>query len=90
MVKSGEPTAVTVTLQPEITAEVERVAEEEGCTKSELLELALNKYLSDRRWQKMLRENEANARKLGIFPEDVQRFVYEVRDENRRNAENGP
>ena len=90
MVESGEPTAVTVTLQPEVTAEVERVAEEEGCTKSELLELALNKYLSDRRWQRMLRENEANARKLGIFPEDVQRFVYEVRDENRRNTENGP
>ena len=90
MAKSGEPTVVTVTLQPAVTAEVERVAEEEGCTKSELLELALNKYLSDRRWQKMLRENEANARKLGIFPEDVQRFVYEVRDENRRNTENGP
>ncbi len=86
MVKPGKPTAVTVTLQPDVTAEVERVAEEEGCTKSELLQLALNKYLSDRRWEKMFRENEANARKLGIFPEDVQRFVYDIRDERRPDS----
>ena len=84
MVKSGEPTAVTVTLQPEITAEVEKVAEEEGFTKSELLELALSKYLSDRRWEKMLRESEEMARERSITPDDVERLIDEYREEVRR------
>ncbi len=90
MVEHTKPTTITVTLLPELAAAAEKAAVEEGWTKSELLQTALKKYLSDRRWEKMLLENQANAHELGIFPEDVQRFVYEIRDENRWNVENGP
>ena len=89
-VNPEEPAAMAFDLPPDLANELERAVQEEGWDKSDLARKALKKYLYDHRWEKMLRQNRKRARELDIYPEDVQRLIYEVRDENRRNAQNSP
>ena len=73
-----------LSLSPEMTAQLEEAALEEGCTKSELLHEALRKYLSDRHWRKITSYGQRRARELGITPEDVERLVDEYRSESKQ------
>ena len=79
-----ESGGATVSLSPEMTAQLEEAALEEGWTKSELLHEALRKYLSDRRWYRILRESQEIAKEHGIAPDDVERLIDEHREEVRR------
>ena len=77
---------ITVTLLPEIAAEAEKAAVEEGWTKSELLQEALKKYLRDRQWNRITSYGQRRSKELGITPDDVERLVDGHRAETRRQA----
>lgn len=78
---------ITFSLPPEMAAQVEKVMQAEGRTRSELLREALRRYLQERQeWQRLLRYGQRRARELGITPDDVERLVDEVRSEKARRA----
>lgn len=74
---------LTVSLPPQLFEEVERLAEQEQKTKSELFRDMLRVYedfLDERRWRRMHRRGAESARKLGVKTEaDIERLVHEAR-----------
>lgn len=60
--------------------ELERVAQEENRTKSEVVREALRRYIEARKWKKLQEEMATRAQQLGITNEaDVEQLVDEVR-----------
>ena len=74
-------TTVTFSLPPELAERVDRLVEDEGRTRSEVVREALRRYIDDSEWQRLLDYGERRARELGIGPEDVERLVDEYRAE---------
>jgi metal-responsive CopG/Arc/MetJ family transcriptional regulator len=74
---------LTVSLPPQLFEEVERLAEQEQKTKSELFRDMLRVYedfLDERRWRRVRRRGAESARKLGVTTEaDIERLVHEAR-----------
>lgn len=74
---------LTVSLPPRLYEEVERLAEQEQKTKSELFRDMVRVYedfLDERRWHRVRRRGEESARNLGVKTEaDVERLVHEAR-----------
>jgi len=62
----------TISLPMGLARDAERVANEEGRSKSELVREALRLYIEERRWRTPQRETAARARTLGLrSKEDV-------------------
>ncbi len=59
--------------------EAERVARQEGRTKSELFREALRRYVDERRWRELQRYGASWARRLGKTQADVGRAGQEYR-----------
>lgn len=74
-------TTVTFSLPREMAERVDRLVEDEGRTRSEVVREALRRYIDDCEWQRLLDYGERRARELGIGPEDVERLVDEYRAE---------
>ena len=70
---------LSLSLPPELLREVERVAKQEGRTKSELFREALRRYVEERRWRGLQRYGASRARRLGLSQADVERAVQEFR-----------
>lgn len=71
---------VTVTLPPKLFRLAERIAEEEGRTRSELFREALRKYVWDRSWKRLQNLGAEKARELGITSDaDIERLIDEGR-----------
>ena len=70
---------LSLSLPPELLREVERVAKQEGRTKSELFREALRRYVEERRWRGLQRYGASRARRLGLNQADVERAVQEFR-----------
>lgn len=74
---------LTVSLPPQLYEEVERIAEQEHKTKSELFRDMLRVYedfLDERRWRRLRRTGAESASKLGVKTEaDIERLVHEAR-----------
>jgi metal-responsive CopG/Arc/MetJ family transcriptional regulator len=74
---------LTVSLPPQLYEEVERIAEQENKTKSELFRDMLRVYedfLDERRWTRLRRSGAESAEKLGVKTEaDIERLVHEAR-----------
>lgn len=74
---------LTVSLPPQIYREVERLANEEGKTKSELFRDMINiyeDYLNEKRWRRLRRLGNETAKKLNITSEeDIEKLVHEAR-----------
>jgi metal-responsive CopG/Arc/MetJ family transcriptional regulator len=74
---------LTVSLPPQLYDEVERIAEQEQKTKSELFRdmlLIYKDFLDDRRWRRLRRTGTESAKKLGVKTEaDIERLVHEAR-----------
>lgn len=66
---------VTITLTPKLFRLAERIAREEGRTRSELLREALRKYVWERSWAKLQRLGSQKAKQLGLREEDVERMI---------------
>jgi hypothetical protein len=74
----------TLTLPPALAAEVEAAAAEESRPAAEVLRDAVERYLRERRWQKLFAYGEARARELGLSEEDVPRLIAEYRRDRRQ------
>ena len=70
---------LSLSLPPDLVREAERVAKQEGRTKSELFREALRRYVEERRWRGLQRYGANRARKLGMTEVDVERSVQEFR-----------
>ncbi len=57
---------LSLSLPPELLREAERVARNEGRTKSELFREALRRYIQERRWAELRRYGAQRVRKLGM------------------------
>jgi CopG family transcriptional regulator / antitoxin EndoAI len=70
---------LSVSLPPALVREAERVAKQEGRTKSELFREALRRYVEERRWRGLQRYGANRARRLGMTEATVEHVVQEFR-----------
>ena len=70
---------LSLSLPPDLVREAERVAKEEGRTKSELFREAFRRYVEERRWRALQRYGAGRARKVGMTDGDVDRVIQEFR-----------
>jgi CopG family transcriptional regulator/antitoxin EndoAI len=77
---------ITISLPPEMAAQVEEIMKQEGRTKSELMREALRRYMLAREWRGLARYGQRRAEELGITPDDVERLIDESRAEQRKEA----
>ena len=73
--KKAGPTS----LPSDLIREADRVARQEGRTKTEILREALRRYVAERRWRGLQRYGADRARKVGLTEADVERSVQEFR-----------
>lgn len=78
---------VNMSLPPETSEEVNKLARQKGLSRSELLRQALKEYVaSEKRWQQIRRWGEKAAKKLRIKDEeDVNRLIHEFRREQSKS-----
>jgi len=75
---------VTISLAPDVAAEVDRLAQVEGRTRSELLREAFRQYLERRqRWDRLFSAGERAAAKHGMTEETVRAAVKRRRQARR-------
>lgn len=72
-------TKVSLSLPEELARQAERVAKREGRTRSELLREALKLYLVESRWRELRKYGAAQAGRLGLAEDDVERLIREYR-----------
>jgi metal-responsive CopG/Arc/MetJ family transcriptional regulator len=72
------------TIPPSLLAEIQAVADEERRTVTELLRQAVEHYLENRRWQRLIASGQEQARSLGLTEADVPRLIAEYREEKRQ------
>ena len=70
-------------IPPRLLTEAETLAQAEHITVDEFVQDAMERRLKERRRQKLYAYGEAQASKLGIREEDVERIVDEFRQEER-------
>lgn len=71
----------TVRIPSSLFAEIQAEADEERRTSDELVRDALERYLKDRRWQRLLAYGREQARSLGLTDADVPRLIEQYRRE---------
>jgi len=74
----------SVSMPPSLLAEVQAAAREEHREADELVRDAVQRYLKDRRWQRLIAYGHEQARKLGLTEQDVPRLIAEYREEKRQ------
>jgi CopG family transcriptional regulator / antitoxin EndoAI len=70
---------LSLSIPPDLLREAERIAKQEGRTKSELFREALRHYVEERRWRTLQRYGAGRARRLGLMERDVDRAIQEFR-----------
>jgi len=70
---------VSLSLPPDLAREVERVAKQEGRTKSELFREAFRRYVEDRQWRALQRYGRGRVQSRGLSEADVERTVRDYR-----------
>ena len=73
----------SVKMPSSLLAEVQAAANEEHRSPDELVREAIERYLRDRRWQRLLAYGEQQARSLGLTDADVPRLIEEYRQEHQ-------
>jgi len=69
----------SLSLPSDLVQEAERLAKQEGRTKTEVLREALRRYGEERRWRGLQRYGAGRARKVGVREANVERAVQEFR-----------
>jgi hypothetical protein len=69
-----------------LLAEVQAAADEEHHPAGEVLREALERYLRERRWQKIFACGDERAGALGLAEADIPRLIAEYRREHREIA----
>lgn len=66
---------ITISIPPEMEAQIKALMRLEGRTRSELLREALRRYMRDREWRDLLRYGQGRAREAGINEEEIEDIV---------------
>ena len=66
---------ITISIPPEMEAQIEEMMRLEGRTRSELLREALRRYVRDREWRELLRYGQGKAREAGVTEEEIEDIV---------------
>ena len=82
--KTGDESQ-SVKMPSSLLAEIQAAADEEHRTRDELVREAVERYLKERRWQRLLAYGEQQARSLGLTDADVPRLIEEYRREHRQS-----
>ena len=78
------PRTFTISLPPKLARQVDKVAKQEGRTRSELFREAVRQYIAkEERCQQLFAYAEEEARKRGLTEADVDRAVEEYRHGRR-------
>lgn len=75
------PTAESLNIPPTLLEQVKAAAAEEHRPMEEVLCEAVERYLRERRWQKLFVYGEERARELGLSGSDIPRLIAEYRHE---------
>ena len=71
---------ITFSLPAEMAQRLDDATRSEGCTRSELLRAAVQRFIVEERdWRRLLHYGEARAEELGISSDDVADLVEEHR-----------
>lgn len=73
----------SVKMPSSLLVEVQAAANEEHRSRDEVVREAIERYLRDRRWQRLLAYGEQKARSLGLTDADVPRLIEEYRQEHQ-------
>ena len=77
------PRTFTISLPPQLARLVDKQADAEGRTRSELFREAVRQYIARRdRWNQIFAYGESVATERGLTEEDVDRAVAEERDKS--------
>ena len=71
---------ISISVPPEMTCRIDRLARSESRTRSELLREALRRYLEEQDWKRLFNYGRLKAKSAGIARDRVEEIV----DENRR------
>ena len=77
-------TVTKIPVPSSLLAELQAAADEDQRPSDELVVDALEQYLKDRRWQRLVAYGEQQARSLGLTEADVPRLIEEYRQERRQ------
>jgi CopG family transcriptional regulator / antitoxin EndoAI len=69
----------SLSLPSDLVRQAERLAKEEGRTKTEVLREALRRYSQEKRWRRLKRYGAGQARKVGLTAAGVGRAIQEYR-----------
>lgn len=75
----NNPVTDPLTIPPALLAQVHAVAEEEHRPADDVLRDAVERYLRERRWQKIFAYGEQRAHESGLSEADVPRLIAEYR-----------
>ena len=73
-----------IVIPPTLVAEIRAAADEEKRSAQEVVSEAIERYLKNRRWQRIFAYGEERARALGLSEEDIPRLIAESRQEQRQ------
>jgi predicted transcriptional regulator len=68
-----------IPLSQDLVELITKTASAEGRKPEEIVEDAVNSYISDRRWQRVLAYGKRQAQALGYTEDDVERLIHELR-----------
>jgi hypothetical protein len=69
-----------------LLAEVQAAADEEHRAPPELVREAIERYMDEREWRKLLAYGQERARALGLTEADIPRLIAEARRDQRRES----
>ncbi len=82
-IKDDMGTANNISLSEPLLAAIESAAQAEHRSVDEVLTDAVNRYVEERSWTKLLNYGGERAKSLGIKESDVDRLIGESRTERR-------
>jgi predicted transcriptional regulator len=82
-VMENNPVTDPLAIPPALLAQVQAAADEEHRPPGEVLREAVERYLRERRWQKIFAYGEERAQALGLTETDIPRLIAEYRQEQR-------
>jgi hypothetical protein len=74
-----------IVIPPALIAKIQAAAHEEQRPAEEMLREAIERYLRNRRWQRILAYGQQRAREMGLTEDDVPRLIAEYRQEQRQD-----
>jgi CopG family transcriptional regulator / antitoxin EndoAI len=66
---------ITISIPPEMEAQIEELMRLEGRTRSELLREALRRYMHDREVRELVRYGQWKAREVGISADSIEDLI---------------